>query len=350
MKIITDQFEHAIMSLTRTLQQSSFDTQMLLDNFLSIILVVCISYSCRLLLLSTYCGPLLVALTFTAREMHRLIFFVFICIIAYHTVFLTLFAYYNHQQSYGDEQAYHSNVTTRARIALSFHCFGRRSINIFFSLFGSLQNELTQNYRNTSTNHTLYYPLNSLTLIFGSTTYGSFITSLRIFLTTLIIAHVKHAYYSTQKQEINNWYYFRTKYIMEFIDGTCNDVPVPLNILPTPRHVRVYWQSKRVRKNFIDRTHLSTNIFLRHFDYDSLADYRSNQGITSNDVINRIVARFLYRYHRIDSSQCKHQRQKEYKDQLLTIRMLIINTIQLIRNEQQLIYRKVSHTFGFDRK
>jgi len=339
--------KNKFMLIDPTYNSELIDVRMIADGIFSLTIVCCIIQLCFFLLISEYFGPLLVSLITMSKTIYRWFIFILIFIFAYETSFLHLFSYYFNDQSYGPNNHYYINTTIniikRADISLSFGNLKILTINVFFSLFGISKNELTQTYMNihknltnNSSNSTHYYFLNSFTSSIGSVIYGSYAFCARIILITMIIAYIKRIYNVNKQQVLNNWTFARAKVYMSFISKDPDILPVPLNLIPTPRHIKKCFQKKVLRKTITQKK------FLRNLNY-SLHQYNSSKKPTTDDVMNCIVVRFLSKYHPFDINPLKRTRQ--YKEELSNIRHYAIDEIQSIQQANRIMSKHISTVF-----
>ncbi|UJR27012.1 hypothetical protein I4U23_008317 [Adineta vaga] len=312
------------------------DIKIVSDVIFTLILVFCIVHLCFFLLISEYFGPLLVSLT----------------IMTYQTSFLHLFSYYFHEEEY--KYVYLNNTDSNrklAQIIISYPNLKRLIINVFYTLFGIVQNELTKTYTNKSNigftdfiNHTHdYYLLNSFTLTTGSFIYGSFAFGARIILITMIIAYIKLLYKLNKQQALNDWKLARATLFMKYISKDPDILPVPLNLIPTPKHLINLFRKKSVQKTTKQKTFTQEN-YLRSLNYIS-HEYNSKKTPTSEEVMNCIVLRFLTESYPFDIQSSKRTRQIQYKEELSNIRHHVSEEIQMIQQENQTLNKHISTVF-----
>jgi hypothetical protein len=271
-----------------------------------------------------------------SKTIYRWFIFILIFIFAYETSFLHLFSYYSSDGSYG------VNITRRAIISRSFGNPTTATITIFFSLFGITKNELTQTYiHNINRGSPNNYFLNHFTSITGSIIYGSFAVFARIILITIIIAYIKRIYKINEQQILNNWKFARAKLYMTFISKDPDILPVPLNLIPTIRHMRKFFQKQfsLIRKKLSQKKHL------RNLN-ESSNQYNLPRKSTIDDVMDCIVLRFLTKYHPFDIHSLKRTRQIQYKEELSEIRHYVLDEIQSIQEATQTLNKHIS-TFFF---
>jgi len=321
----------------------SIDIPIVADSIYALIILCCIVHLCSISIMSEYFGPLLLSLITTSRMIYRWFILIFIFVSAYDTAFVNLFSYYSDEKVYGRVNFTDFNRTVRAGISRSFGNFKLTTINTFLSLFGLTKNELTQTYINFDSSSIEYYFLNFFTSIIGSFIYGSFAVFARIVLITMIIAYIKRIYGLSKEQVFDNWKFARAKYYMKFISKELDVLPVPLNLIPTPRHFMNILRRKLSNKN-LQRKKSPENQFLRNLNYFS-SNYKLPKTTTIDDVINKIVSRFLTQYHPFDAQQLKRARQNQYKEQLSDIRRFILDEIQTIQQTNQLHSRQISTIF-----
>jgi len=342
--------KNKFMLIDQTYNPGLIDVQIIADGIFSLIIVCCIIHLCFFLIINEYLGPLLVSLITMSKTIYRWFIFILIFIFAYETSFLHLFSYYFNHQSYGPNNHYYINTTIinvikRADISRNFGNLKIVTINVFFSLFGISPNELTQTYMNThknrsnnSSNFTHYYFLNSFTSSIGSLIYGSFAFCARIILITMIIAYIKRIYNVNKQQILNNWTFARAKLYMKFISKDPDILPVPLNLIPTPRHIKKCFQKNILRKKIPEKK------YLRNLNY-SLHQYNSSKKPTTDDVMNCIVLRFLSKYHPFDINSLKRTRQIQYKEELSNIRHYVLDEIECIQQANRIMNKHISTVF-----
>jgi hypothetical protein len=339
--------KNRFMLINRNYSSEFIDIQPIADSIFALIIVCCIIHLCFFFLVSEYFGPLLVSLITMSKTIYRWFILILIFISAYETSFLHLLSYYFNDHYYFNTT---SHITKRAEISLSFGDLKNVTINIFFSLFGITENELTQahlniqkNIINNSINSTQYYLLNSFTSITGSFIYGSFAFCARIILITMIIAYIKRVYNLNKQQVLNNWKFARAKFYMSCISKDPDILPVPLNLIPTLRHIKKFFHKKILIKKFI-RKNLSQKKYLRNLNY-SLNRYNFYKKPTIDDVMNSIVLRFLTKYHPFDIHSLKRTRQIQYKEELSKIRHHVLDEIQAIQETNRILNQHFQQSF-----
>jgi hypothetical protein len=226
------------------------------------------------------------------------------------------------------------------------------SINVAFSFFGIAQNELTHTRKDTFENYTRnpeyhihYYSLNSFTYIIGSFLYGTFAFCARIILITMIIAYIKRLYNANKEQSLNDWKFARAKAYMRFINKHPDVLPVPLNLIPTPRHIMNFFCRKKSPIQKLFRKNRPEEIkYLRNLNYLS-NEFNSNQKATSDDVLNCIVLRFITKCHPFDIHSLKRQRQVQCKEELSEIRHYTLNEIRSVQQANSLLNQHISTVY-----
>lgn len=325
------------------------DIPMIADGILTLSILFSIIHLCFIFLINEYIGPLLVSLITTSKTIYRWFIFILIFVSAYETSFLHLFSYYSTEKlstiTYLNQTI---NIRKKAQISRSFGSLKLVTINVFFSLFGITQNELSQTRTNitnaTSNNSTQYYLLNSFTSVTGSFIYGSFAFFARIILITMIIAYIKHLYYFNKAQVLDDWKFARAKVYMLFISKDPDILPVPLNLIPTPRHIWKFFQKKNFSRKKSLEKNFSKKKYLRNLNY-SFNDYSSKKYLTINDVMNCLVLRFLSKYHPFDMNSLKRMRQLQYKEELSNIRHYILDEIEIIQEANEVLHEQISTVF-----
>ena len=343
---ITSKFKKVISFLSLPSHDSTTDMQMIADGFFTLSIVISIIHSCIYFFDRRYAGPLLVSLIITSKIIPLLFLFFLITLAAYQTSCLHLFTPYMNDLSYGIV----TNRTSRAYIARNFNDLRRLTIYVFFSLFGIVRNELTQNHVTINLKNLelpienmTYHRLNTYTSTVGSIIYGFFAFSTRIVYLTIIIAYTKRVYGLSMTQATENWLYTRTKIVMAFICQDMDILPVPFNIIPSPRHILQCFRRKVLVKKPLQKIK-PPKTYLRN-----LHGHSSERRLTSDDVINRLVLRFLTKYHPLDAHSYKRQRQIQYREELSAIRQSILDEIQLIHQNNQTLKKHISTVF-FDLK
>lgn len=316
---------------------------MIADGIFTLIIVCSIIQLCFFLIISEYFGPLLVSLLTMSKTIYRWFIFILIFIFAYETSFLQLFSYYSSDKSYGAIDHHDVNTTKQAIISRSFGNLKSATITVFFSLFGITKNELTQTHIKNLTRSSHDYFLNHFTSLTGSGIYGSFAFVARIILITIIIAYIKRIYKKNNQQILNNWNFARAKLYMTFISKDPDILPVPLNLIPTIRHIRKLFQRNSSLKKLI-RKKLSQKKYLRNLNY-STYQYDSPRPLTIDDVMNCIVRRFLTKYHPHDIHSLKRTQQTQYKEELSQIRHCVLDEIQAIKEANQTLNKHMSTVF-----
>lgn len=324
------------------------DTQMIANGIFTLIIIFCIIHLCFLFLISEYVGPLLVSLINLSKTIYRWFIFILIFIFAYETSFLHLFSYYSDSKFYSIQYLNQTiNLTRKAHISRSFGDFKMVTISVFFSLFGITKNELTQTHVNISKNFTNnsidYYLLNSFTSSLGSLIYGSYAFFARIILITMIIAYIKRLYNLNKQQILDNWKFVRAKVYVLFICKDPDILPVPLNLIPTPRHIWKFFQKKTLTKRFIKRN-LTEKKYLRNLN-STIKQYKLQKKPTVDEVMNRIVLRFLTEYHPFDINSLQRTRQMQCEEELSDIRHYVLDQIQLIQQANQILNKQISTVF-----
>jgi hypothetical protein len=329
----------------------SVDIQMFADGILTITILCCIIYLCFFLLISEYLGPLLVSLIIMSKTIYRWFIFITIFIFAYQTSFLHLFSYYSDDKSYGRDENSTSetenSTVNRAKISLLFGNIQNVSLNVIFSLFGVGENELTQPYKSRhdkKDNPIHYYPLNSFTSTVGSLIYGSFAFCAKFILITMIIAYIKLLYYSNKQEAFNQWQFVRAKLYMIFINKDPDVLPVPLNLIPTPRHIMKWFRKKSPVRKFVRKNVSQQKKYLRNLNYAS-NEYNADRMPTTDDVMNSIVLRFLTKYHPFDMHSLKRQRQIQFKEELSEVRQYTLGEIQSIQQNNSALSQHISTVF-----
>jgi hypothetical protein len=243
-----------------------------------------------------------------------------------------------------------NNIIKIANISKSFSNLKLVTVNVFFSLFGIGKNELTRIYVNNRKNTTIhstdsihYYFLNSFTSIIGSLIYGSFASVARIILITIILAYIKRLYNLNKQQALNDWKFARAKFYMIFISRDPDTLLVPLNLIPTPRHLMKYFQKNSSTKK-LQRKNFSQKKFLRNL-HQSSNQYNSHKKPTIDDVMNCIVLRFLKECHPFDIHSLKRTRQIQYKEELSQIRHYVLDEIQTIQQANRTLTKYISTVF-----
>ena len=319
------------------------DIPMIADGIFTLVIVCCIIHLCFFLVISEDFGPLLVSLMTMSKTIYRWFVFILIFISAYETSFLHLLSYYSSNKPYGSINPSNLNTTKRAAISRSFGNLKRATITVFFSLFGITKNELTQTYLNLTLHSTDDSFLNSFTSITGSLIYGSFAFFARIVLMTMIIAYIKRVYQLNKQQTLKNWNFARAKFYMTFISKDPDILPVPLNLLPTPRHLMKFCQRKPSVQNLTPKN-VSPKKYLRNLNYSS-NEYGSPGTTATNDIMNCIVLRFLAKYHPLDVHSLKRTRQIQYKEEFSEIRHCVLDEIQSIQQANRTLNQHISTVF-----
>ncbi|CAF0791800.1 unnamed protein product [Adineta ricciae] len=299
-----------------------------------------------------YFGPLLNSLTVMSKIIYRWFIFIFIFLLAYQASFLHLFSYYFHEEEYRYVLLNISDTNRKiARIVTSFSDRKRSIINIFYTLFGVVQNELTQSYTNqtkdnlmSSMNHTHdYYLLNTFTSTAGSFLYGSLAFGTRIVLMTMIIAYIKRLYNLTKQQALNRWKFARAKLYMKYISKDPDVLPVPLNLVPTPKHLLTLFR-KKSSSRITKQTTRTRETYLRSLNYIP-HEYNCHTKPTSEEIMDCVVLRYLAESYPFDSQSSKRTRRMEYQQQLSDIRYHVLDELQMIQQENQILKSHISTLF-----
>jgi hypothetical protein len=346
---IKKRLENYFLLLGRDQNSELIDIQMIANVIFTLILVCSIIHLCLFLLTSEYFGPLLVSLITMSKNIYRWFIFIIIFVAAYQTSFLHLFSYYSADQPYGDIRNHGFNTTTtsvigRAKISITFGDIRGVLINVFYSLLGIIKNELTQTYCNINLNETInsthYYLLNTFTSTVGSLIYGSFAFIARIILITMIIAYIKRLYYLNKQQALNDWKFARAKFYMTFIDKDFHFLPIPFNLILTPRYLMEFFRKKSpIGKNLPRK-----NKFLRNLNY-SLTENNIKKKATNDDIMGCIILRFLSKYHPLDIHSLKRIRQIQYKEELSEIRHYILDEIQSVQQANRTLKKHIATVF-----
>ena len=355
-RALEEQLQEAIFRLERRYHSSPIDLRMIADGVFSLMSVVSIIYECILLIPSVDVGNLFVALLITARPIHRVFLFFVITVVAYQVSLLHLFSYYTPDTSYGPAAAAvghrQENQTLRASISLTFSGVKNVVLNVFFSLFSVMESELTHGRtmmgnknKRFPMNQTNYYLLDPVTGRVGSFLHGLYTFGTRILLMTIIIAYIKRVYRWNQKRALQNWKFTRTKLLMRFISSDRERLPIPLNLILTPWHVREFLRWRKSSKKSVEPTTRQEKIYLRYLD-PSPAGVNLQREATLDEVFNRVILRFLTEYHLVEVHSLKVNRERQCREELSIIRQQTLDGIQSVQEANQTIQKHTS-TFFF---
>ena len=316
------------------------DIQVIMNGVFTLTIICCIVHLTIYLLLNEFLGPFLVSLKALSETIYRWFILILIFIFANETSFLHLFAYYRRRIPIDNST---DPLSRRAEISESFGNLTRTTINIVLSLFGITKNELTQTYPRSNRHPNEPYLLNTFTSTIGSLIYGSFAFFARIIFITMIIAYIKRVYNSNKEQILNNWHFARAKFYMRFISKDPDIVPVPLNLIPTFRHVSKLFRRKPPKQYFV-RKRFSQKKYLRDLNYP-LHRYQDSKNPTETEVMNLIILRFLGKYHPTDVQSLHRARQSQYKEELSNIRHCILDEMESIQQANQTLKTHISTVF-----
>ena len=326
------------------------DMIMLADASMSLVMILLILQLTTFLIISMRVGLLLTLFLKTSRTIYRLFLLFFIAFLAFDTAFRYLLAHYHgpllNEESNGVlnfNRSMHINVS-RMKV---------NSLNMFFTLFGAMDNELTRTNNRKyqplqlSTNQTnYYYPLSPFVSIFGSMLYGCFAFFSRILLLALFIAYIKRTYRLLQKEGLKNWKYARSKIFLTFISKFDEILPVPFNVIPTPMDLK-NWIRKMPIKNIHLRHHLSDTAHLRDL-YESPVARSLNSELSLIDVLDRIVQRFLKKHLQRSFDTLKRNPQKQCRHELFLIQQCFIGQLRCLKQSQILVHEQIGKAFSLN--